>query len=461
MVQTRVLTVDDFVLSLGKYIGNDEASRAVSNICKKLGIEEGVTLSLEQLNEIISLAESSLGESVGSAMARAVTTDGLEINPDNTSRFYESFYRIRNQLVERQRKAQKYNEELTRLKELYENMSQSAPIGLFSVDMELKITSWNKEMENISGIETQDALFLRAQDIAPEYVSQMNQALKARKVISIDRTTRILADDQLQILSLTLSPLLDKYDVLHGLVLIVQDITERVEFEKSMLRAEKLASVGRLAAGVAHEVGNPLTSISFLVQELVENGGKDKQLLGNSLNLVNSHINRITGILNNLVDYSHGGETSFAPCHVSDIVDKAAPLIKLDKRGNYVELKMNIEDDLPKVHCDAGQIQQVLINLLFNAADAMNGEGEISLSASKNGDNTVSIKVSDRGCGMAADTLEKVFNPFFTTKPVGQGTGLGLYVCHNIVENHNSKLTVKSSPGCGASFQFNLQVANV
>ena len=444
--------------TLAKYIGPAEAGRELDRVYAQLGIRKNARLTPELYERVGDALEHDLGGEVGEAMARAVITDRLSIGPQDVGRFYESFQRMRRQLLERQRSAQRLNEELGHLKELYENVSDSIPMGICSVDMEMTVTSWNRAMTALLGTPAAQAIGARAGELIPEYEPLMERALKFRKAVAENRFQRGGGVDR-RIESVTVSPLLDHYGALRGLALVTQDVTRHVEMAENILRAEKLASVGRLAAGVAHEVGNPLTSISALAQELAGTEGDDPAFRRQSLALVGQHIRRIGAILKNLVDYSRKSDGGFQPCSLREIVDQAAPLLRLDKRGLGIELVVDVPDDLPKVYCDPGQIQQVLINLLFNAADAMEGAGVIRLEARRAPSGGVAVRVADTGHGMSEETLKQAMTPFFTTKPVGSGTGLGLYVCYNILENHLSRLTIKSAPGQGAEFSFVLNAA--
>ncbi|HEB73135.1 MAG TPA: hypothetical protein ENI77_11025, partial [Nitrospirae bacterium] len=152
MSKTSLLSRDALVETLAKYIGPGEASKELEKVYSSLGLEKKSKLSSEDLERVMGAIKNSLGKEVGGAMAYAVVTDRLEINPQDVGRFYESFYRMRKQLLERQKNEHKLNEELTRLKEMYENVSRSIPIGLCSVDMERQITTWNRAMESLTDI---------------------------------------------------------------------------------------------------------------------------------------------------------------------------------------------------------------------------------------------------------------------------------------------------------------------
>jgi signal transduction histidine kinase len=152
-------------------------------------------------------------------------------------------------------------------------------------------------------------------------------------------------------------------------------------------------------------------------------------------------------------------DSGMVACSLHEIVEKATPLLKLGEKGASVKLQIEIPENLPEIRCNPDQIQQVLVNLLFNAADAIMRQGSILLSVSFSNPLYVTISIKDSGCGMSDEVLRQAFNPFFTTKPIGKGTGLGLYVCYNILENQNSKLIINSNPGKGTEVKFDLEVA--
>lgn len=235
----------------------------------------------------------------------------------------------------------------------------------------------------------------------------------------------------------------------------------------SVVRSEKMASVGRLAAGIAHEIGNPLTSILGLL-ELVEGADLPAEEQREFLRRVRRETERIHHIIRDLLDFARGeppeGEAE-AACDLVEVVEDAVRLVGPQKDLRKVTLERRFADEVPRARGSASRLAQVVLNLLLNAADAIGageeGEGTIRLEVHPSEDGRhVQLVVSDTGPGIPADVLEHLFEPFVTTKPTGEGTGLGLAVCHTLVEQLGGALEADNPPEGGARFTVRLPVAD-
>jgi signal transduction histidine kinase len=214
-------------------------------------------------------------------------------------------------------------------------------------------------------------------------------------------------------------------------------------------QSEKLAVIGQLAAGIAHEIGNPLTAISSVVQLMQRKS--DDEFINEQLAQVKENIDRITKIVRELVDFSRPPGYEKMIIQITDVIKTALGIVKYDKRVKKVEFKTSFDPDLPLVNIVSDQLLQVFVNILFNALDATGGNGIISVTTSHNDDYAM-IEIRDDGHGMDEDTIEKIFDPFFTTKEVGRGTGLGLSVSYGIIKKFRGDISVKSKPDKGSSF---------
>jgi signal transduction histidine kinase len=225
---------------------------------------------------------------------------------------------------------------------------------------------------------------------------------------------------------------------------------------KQIQHQEKMINLGMLAAGVAHEIGNPLTSISNLTQILLKKCQNEKEKT--YLELMKKNIDRISEIVGDLVNFSRPSPEKFELVSINQIVEQAIKIVKFDKRGKNVKYITLLDDQNPMAEIIEGQLLQVLVNLLFNAIDAVNPEnGIITITTATQG-KFVSIKVGDNGEGIPRELHEKIFEPFFTTKEVGKGTGLGLAVSYTIIKNFNGNITLRSEPGMGTEFEIILPV---
>jgi two-component system NtrC family sensor kinase len=230
--------------------------------------------------------------------------------------------------------------------------------------------------------------------------------------------------------------------------------------QDQLIRSEKLASVGRLSAGIAHEIGNPLAAISGLV-ELMQLGGLSQAEHDEFLARVRGETERIHRIIRDLLDYSraHPGQTSVSePGNLALVIAEAVKLIAPQKDLNQVTIERRVHDPAPLVHAPAHELTQVVLNLLLNAADAVGGEGSILVELDRHADQIV-LSVTDSGSGVPEPVLDKVFDPFFTTKPPGKGTGLGLAVCQALVERFGGRIWVENSKQGGARFNVSLPAA--
>lgn len=236
------------------------------------------------------------------------------------------------------------------------------------------------------------------------------------------------------------------------------DIEQLQKLNEQLMRTEKLAAMGTLAAGVAHEVNNPLASISSLIQMIQTRPNLDEETK-EKLKLISTQITRIKQVTRDMMDFARVRPAARAPVDVNSILETSLRLASFDKAFQRLRLTKNFAEDLPKVFADGDQLQQVFLNLLLNARDAMPDGGEIFIQTErKNGE--IGIEISDTGAGIETENLKKVFDPFFSTKATGKGTGLGLAVCYGIVTAHGGRIEV-SSNGKGTKFSVILPAEKI
>lgn len=255
---------------------------------------------------------------------------------------------------------------------------------------------------------------------------------------------------------LLISPVVDRSGVVVGYFGVHRDITEQKRLEHQLFQAQKMESIGTLAAGIAHEVGNPLTSISSLVQ--VVQRTTDDDFTKEKLELIKHQVTRISKIIRDLVDFSRPSAYEVQSTDVNKCVRQAVDIVRVGKKSKSVHFDMQLDPALPVVHLVPDQVEQVLINVLINAVDAVlevhqksGKEGRVTVSTGVE-DEFLRVVITDNGKGMSEEEVEKIFEPFFTTKGVGEGTGLGLWVSYGIVKSFHGKILVESHPGEGASF---------
>jgi signal transduction histidine kinase len=231
--------------------------------------------------------------------------------------------------------------------------------------------------------------------------------------------------------------------------------------QEQLIRSARLAAVGRLSAGVAHEIGNPLAAIRGLL-DLMQVGDLDPEEQKEFIGRVQRETERIHHTIRDLLDFSRNEPSQDgridSSADLSEVVSDTIKLIDRQTRFRDIELALAIDEDLPRVRGDHERLRQLLLNLLFNAADAIGGKGRVEVRAS-NGDGVVSLVVQDDGPGIDGAILDQVFDPFVTTKAPGQGTGLGLAVCHTIVELLGGSIEAANRDQGGAAFEVRLPEA--
>lgn len=228
--------------------------------------------------------------------------------------------------------------------------------------------------------------------------------------------------------------------------------------QSDLIRAEKLASVGQLAAGVAHEVGNPLAAVLSYVG-LMRDGKIPEEEGKETLKRVESELNRIHRIIRDLLDYSRPSEPKLGAVDLKDTIEASLQLLQPQERLKEIQIECSYQDGLPAVAADPSMLYQVLINLLLNAADAQEGCGRITIETATGKGGMVALIISDEGPGIAEENLEKIFEPFFTTKAPGRGTGLGLSICQRIVEMMGGVMEVRCPKEGGTRFAVHLKPA--
>jgi two-component system NtrC family sensor kinase len=245
-------------------------------------------------------------------------------------------------------------------------------------------------------------------------------------------------------------------------ITVGEETTSRVKADRAVARAEKLSAVGRLAAGIVHEINNPLATIAACAEALesrVREGAFDASgevdNLREYLGLIRDEAFRCKTITNGLLDFSRTRAGRHTNVNVMDVVNSAARLVTHQKRGDKIDIVIQAATDSVIVSGDEGHLQQAVVALATNAIDAMPTGGRLTLRTRAESSNVL-IEVSDTGVGIPPENMAKIFDPFFTTKEVGGGTGLGLAVCYGILTEHGGKLEVKSKVGEGTTFTITL-----
>lgn len=271
------------------------------------------------------------------------------------------------------------------------------------------------------------------------------------------RVTHIHLDKNNQKIYCSIScyPLFENNELV-GVVEVTKDITKDITWKKSLMRQDKFVSLGRLSAGVAHEVNNPLTTILTTAMLLQEDFEPDDPIY-KELQIIADETLRCRKIVTSLLDFARQTEPTKNLCNINDVVSESLVLTRKQAAFDDVAVVQNLTKDIPAINVDKDQMQQVFINLILNAMQATDSGGKISVSTSFiPEDEVVEIEISDTGKGISSENIEKIFDPFFTTRE--SGTGLGLAIAHGIIERHGGSIDVNSNPGSGTTFTIRLAI---
>ncbi|MDQ7817746.1 MAG: PAS domain S-box protein [Melioribacteraceae bacterium] len=339
--------------------------------------------------------------------------------------------------------------------EYLENILHSSDSAIMIVDKNEKFISWNKGAERIFGYTEEEMIGKPSTFLLPEGSKHLEELdIIKEKSIQSDQTNyfeteRKTKDGRIISVKLNVSRLPSNNGHYIGRSIIIKDFTEFRKLQAQIDQSEKLAVIGQIAAGVAHEIGNPLASISSLVQ-ILQRKSQDPFISEQLVN-IKENIDRITRIVRELVDFSRPPSYELAIQDITDIIKTALGIVKYDKRVRKVNFNTDLKASLPKVNIAADQLLQVFVNILINAIDAVEGNGAISIKSDFDRKN-IYVDIRDDGCGMDQTTIEKIFDPFFTTKEVGRGTGLGLSVSYGIIKRFNGEIKVESKINEGSKF---------
>ena len=366
------------------------------------------------------------------------------------------------------------NSSVTRAKEEHRRFTEAVldalPVSLYVVDREFRIVTWNRHREiGVQGIPRDSAIGRNVFEVLSRYPEgrvrqEFERAFRTGRIERIEQQT-IAEDGSTKHWLVSKVPMRspETGEVTH-VITVGEDVTMRVEAMHAVSRADKLAAVGRLAAGVVHEINNPLATISACAEALEQrtaegafDGTEGVEDLNEYLGLIKSEAFRCKSITTGLLDFSRMRTGDRHLLDVGEILRSSANLISHQKRGDNITIELDIDENLPQINADGGQVQQAVIALATNAIDAMPDGGSVRFKAYPQ-HNSVAIEVEDNGVGIPAENLSKIFEPFFTTKEVGKGTGLGLSVCYGIITDHAGRLSVRSTVGKGTTFTILLPV---
>ncbi|MEE8348795.1 MAG: ATP-binding protein [Acidobacteriota bacterium] len=355
--------------------------------------------------------------------------------------------------------------ELAQLKAYNEDVIKSITVGVVAIDPEGKITVWNKAMEAIFNLDNiaavgKDVTEVFASDLirtirkgmeGPQWVTETTCQFYKMRVDINEGHTRLV--------NMTLSPFVLQEEVAIGTLMVFDDVTEKVQLENQLQQAEKLSSIGLMAAGIAHEINTPLTGVCSYTQMLVKDtpvGDPRHEVLKK----IEKQGFRASAIVDSLLNFARVSDTHFSEVNVNGLLLETLSLLDHQLRSSRVEVGVDLDASLPTTLANGGKLQQVFMNLVNNARDAMPRGGQLKIKTYRENSQLV-VRIQDSGTGIPEEIVKRIYDPFFTTKKVGEGSGLGLSVSYGIIQEHSGRIHVDSTAGQGTTFRLHLPLQRV
>ena len=344
--------------------------------------------------------------------------------------------------------------EMQRLKDYSDNIIESLTVGVAVIDEQGFIIGWNRVLEDQMGLRKEAALRRRLEEVlgpathAAIFPSRTQQDFQLLSEIPLEVPGGVK-----KVFDIARTPLLDNALRPYGTIIVFEDVTEKISLQQRLLTSEKLASIGLLSAGVAHEINTPLTGISSYIQML------QKKLTDSHyaqiLEKVEAQTDRVARIIKNLLAFARNpSDSSFHRVDLKESLEEILSLIDYKLKNMNIRLELDLKP-IPSVHAQGERLQQVFINIILNALDAMPRGGTLGIRLDEADGQTI-IRISDTGTGIQPEHLARIFDPFFTTKGIGKGTGLGLSISYAIIKEHEGHIQVQSEVGRGSTFSITL-----
>ncbi len=428
---------DELVELLSKRLGKATAQREIDNALTELSLhnKELDAIDLMRLNTLI---ESRLSALFGPVGASLLLNQNAE---DNTLNYYrtQDIHLLEGQLENYQTRLSGLAAELDNLRRHHRMTLQRLPIGACSLDEKGQIIFWNEEMEHFTGLRTPSVLTKKLATIAAPWGELLSDFSTQKQNHLLSH--HMLINEENCWISLHKASLADDTN---AMVILLENETENQILVNRLSHNERLASIGRFAAGVAHEIGNPVTGIACLAQNLKYE--TDDPIILESGDQIVAQTDRITRIVQSLIRFAHTGQSDIQrfeeSVNLKTVTDEAIHLVSMDSRGRQIQLINNINAEVI-VGGDPQRLLQVFVNLINNACDA-SPENSIVWLDTQEHSSSIEVTITDEGSGIIKEHQDKLFEPFFTTKDPGKGTGLGLPLVYNIIEEHYGSIRIVS-----------------
>ena len=431
----------EFEAQLARILGADTARHEVEQALADLEMAEDER-SPNELRRLRERIERNLSGLMGPMLARMIVDQRLQMGEQTRSALADNIRFIEERVEQSRTELRGLAAQLDSLRRYHQEILSDLPVGACSLSSDARVISWNMAIESISGIPRQRARGKPLGKLPPPWGHLLHGFLEGEDLHQ--HKVSIMVDDRPRWLNLHKASIRQP----GGTVILVEDLTDVQTLEAELAHSDRLASIGRLAAGVAHEIGNPVTGIACIAQNLKTES--DDPETRDAIVQILGETERIRAIVQSLVGFSHGGSAvaqKRASIRLRDCIDEAARLVRLSHAGKRVIIENQCPADLTMLG-DQPRLVQVFLNLLSNACDASTPGDKIHVNAGKT-NQTVDVEIVDQGSGIANAVLDQVFEPFVTTKAPGQGTGLGLAMVYSIVQDHGGNVQVAETSSRG------------
>lgn len=323
------------------------------------------------------------------------------------------------------------------------------PVGLIATNRDGNIAFFNSTAETITGIDIDSALGKKPETVLPDQWCGLKEYVDHGETIFELEMECAFSGKKPVPVSVSAARIINENDVFVGNILILRDLGEIRQLQEEIRRQEKLAALGGLAAGVAHEIRNPLSSIKGIASYFkdkfsVESGDRE------TADVMIREVDRLNRVISELLEFAKPSELELKSVDINYLLEHTKRLIQQDAKAKNIDINLSISHDLSPVQLDPDRFSQCLLNLYINAIQSIDDGGDLSVRSFLGNDETIKIEIEDTGSGIHPDDLKKIFDPYFTTKP--SGTGLGLAIVHKIIEAHDFRIKAKSMPDQGTIF---------
>lgn len=442
---------------IGKRTATREVTQALHDL--KMSAHENRSSELRRLRERI---ERNLSGLVGPHMAHMIINQRLEMDSAAKTALADSMRYVEQQLSKSRSRLRGLTADLDNMRRYHQQILLDLPLGVCSIEADQSVVIWNLALETMSGVPSHQAVGWDLKSLPSPWNDLLTGFALAQD--SHIHHMEVSVDGRPRWFNLHKATVLDQ-DQTHmntgsrtSLVMLLEDLTDLEVLEAELAHTDRLASIGRLAAGVAHEIGNPVTGIHSLAQNMRDE--PDQEQNSQSIEAILQQTRRISNIVKSLMNFSRSGNigTDHREFMLNEIIEESVRLVQLTHKSKQMNWEVDCPDDLA-ITGDRQRLSQVLVNLLTNACDASDSSNTIKISAQIN-ETEVVVDIIDQGNGIPSDVQDFVFEPFFTTKAPGEGTGLGLSLAHKIIQEHSGKITVDSEPDIGTTVEIRLPLTN-